>query len=440
MSNLKNSPSSLLLFSVFFVLSSQANAQKDVTYYIQQAQLHQPVVRDFQNQNKINALETARLRAAFLKPQVSFNANYLFAPIISLDNNRVRPDLNAQSAENYLGLDLAATNGGSYQALFTVTQPLWMTERFKPIAEQFRINNLQNDNTIALANHDVERNVTDQYIACLFDLKQIVYVQNVLKIIDEQAVIVTKLAQAALAKQSDLTLLTIEKQRQLLNLTTFQSNYRRDLLDLNVLCGINDTTIQTLDPLSIKAVSDLISAKKDTISFKFIEKYRLDSLAALSAQQVFEMKYQPQIQAFANGGLSGTYIPDLYKRFGWSAGVNFSIYLFDGNQKALNRDKIALQIQTAAAYRESFMTQNGVRKARILNELQALQDRQTATEKQIVAYQNLLDAYRKELVQGQISVLNLVTVLKDFTALQQDFITIQTQQQLLTNAYNYWNW
>ena len=75
-----------------------------------------------------------------------------------------------------------------------------------------------------------------------------------------------------------------------------------------------------------------------------------------------------------------------------------------------------------------------------MNEVKSLQDRKTSLEAQMQSYQQLLTAYKSELVRGQISVLNLVTALKDFTSLQQDFITIQVQQQLLINAYNYWNW
>ena len=435
----------LLFFGL--CLSYQASAQKNLSYYIEQAKTFSPLAKDNRNQSKINLLETERLRAALTKPQLIFNTGFTIAPILDFDNNKTRLDFNSQGSNNYLGLDLGGTNGGNYQAMFGLTLPLWATEKFKPIAEQLVIGNKINVNNIELNNHDLEKNVADQYITCLFDLKQIDFITRFIILIDEQRTIVRKLAEAALAKQSDLTLLNIESQKQNINLTSYRNNYRRDFLDLNVLCGINDTAIQIIEPLdSSLDIKTWTAQKLDMLSqnpksnLRFVEKYRLDSLNALIAQNVFELKYKPQINAVINAGLNGNYIPDLAKRFGWSAGVAMSVYLFDGKQKEINRNKTTLLMQTAATYKETFLTQNTVRKKRILNEIKSLQDRQISLDGQIKEYDKLLEAYKLELVRGQISVLNLVTALKDLTTLQQDFITIQTQQQLLINAYNYWNW
>ena len=195
-----------------------------------------------------------------------------------------------------------------------------------------------------------------------------------------------------------------------------------------------------MPPLSIQSPFDSIFLKNDTLQSRFVKRYRLDSLNVLAAQDVFELKYKPQIAAFANSGLNTNYIPDVYKRFGWSAGISFNISLYDGGQKNIYRSKTDLAIQTANVYKERFLNQNSIRKTRIVNEIRALQDRQNALNLQIQEYQKLLETYKKEIIRGQISVINFVTTLKDFTTLQQDFITIQTQQQSLINAYNYWNW
>ena len=440
-----------IFFSCFFslvlsFLSFEATAQNNVNYYIEQAKAFSPLNKDVRNQSKINLLETERLRAQFLKPQITFNAGYTLAPILLYDNNKTRIDLNSQtSSSDYIGLDLGSTNGGNYQALFSVMQPIWASNRFKPLAEQILVGNKINENNIELTSHDIEKSVVDQFIYCLLDLKQADFVSGIIKLIDEQRDIVLKLAAAALAKESDMMLLNIERQKQVINLTTFQNNYRLHFLDLNVLCGINDTTVQTIAPLDSMMSVLNFEQKKDSSSFivhrsSFLEKYRLDSINAQIAQDVFELKYKPQLNLLVNAGLNGNYIPDFPKRFGWSAGLGFSVYIFDGKQKEINRSKTVLAVQTAAIYKTSFLSQNGLRMMRIADEVRFLQNRQSLLDAQISEYQKLLLAYRRELVRGQISVLNIVTTLKDLTALQQDFITIQVQQQLLINAYNYWNW
>ena len=436
------------IFIFLFYSSSNLSAQNDLKYYIEQAKAFSPINKDVRNQSKINLLETERLRAQYLKPQITFNAGYTFAPILLYDNNKTRIDLNSQSSSSdYLGLDLGSTNGGNYQALFTVIQPIWAAKKFTPIADQLLVNNKINENNIELMQHDIEKNVIDQYINCLLDLKQADYISSIIKLIDEQRNIVLKLAAAALAKESDVMLLNIERQKQVINLTTFQNNYRLHFLDLNVLCGINDTTVQILTPLDStssvgrwKLEKQNSNIQSQTSNVRFLEKYRLDSLNALAAQEVFELKYKPQLNLLVNGGLNGNYIPDFPKRFGWSAGLGFSVYIFDGKQKEINRNKTVLAVQTASNYKTAFLNQNGLRTARITDEILFLQNRQRLLDAQINDYQKLLSVYRSELVRGQISVLNLVTTLKDLTTLQQDFITIQVQQQLLINAYNYWNW
>ncbi len=435
---------SLILSSLFF----EGNAQNNLNYYIEQAKAFSPLNKDVRNQSKINLLETERLRAQNLKPQITFNAGYTLAPILLYDNNKSRIDINSQtSSTDYVGLDLGSTNGGNYQALFTVTQPIWASNRFKPLAEQLLLSNKINENNIELTQHDIEKSVVDQYINCLLDLKQADFVLSIIKLIDEQRNIVLKLAAAALAKESDVMLLNIERQKQVINLTTFQNNYRLHFLDLNVLCGINDTTVKIIEPLdSTLDVRHWTLGNQNsniqypTSNFRFLQKYRLDSVNAIIAQEVFELKYKPQLNLLINAGLNGNYIPDFPKRFGWSAGLGFTVYIFDGKQKEINRSKTLLALQTAANYKTSFLSQNGLRMMRLADEVRFLQNRQSLLDAQINEYQKLLFAYKSELVRGQISVLNIVTTLKDLTTLQQDFITIQVQQQLLINAYNYWNW
>ncbi len=440
--------SSCLFSLVLSFLSFEATAQNNVNYYTEQAKAFSPLNKDVRNQSKINLLETERLRAQYLKPQITFNAGYTLAPILLYDNNKTRIDLNSQTgSSDYIGLDLGSTNGGNYQALFTVMQPIWASNRFKPLAEQILAGNKINENNIELTSHDIEKSVVDQYIYCLLDLKQADFVSSIIKLIDEQRDIVLKLAAATLAKESDVMLLNIERQKQVINLTAFQNNYRLHFLDLNVLCGINDTTVQTIAPLDSTLdvghwtlENQNSNIQRPMSNIRFLEKYRLDSLNALIAQDVFELKYKPQLNLLLNVGLNGNYIPDFPKRFGWSAGLGFSVYIFDGKQKEINRSKTVLAVQTAANYKTSFLSQNGLRMMRIADEVRFLHNRQILLDAQIGEYQKLLFVYHKELVRGQISVLNIVTTLKDLTALQQDFITIQVQQQLLINAYNYWNW
>lgn len=408
-------------------------AQNNLEYYISAAKQNSPLINDSKNQSQANKFDVERLKAFYSKPQVGITANYLFSPIISTDNNKTSFQPNAEGATNYYGYDLAYSNGGQYQAMLNVTQPLFNGQRYKTASEQLNVTSQINENNAKLSEHDIEKIVTDQYILCLQDNKQITYAEAMVKLLTDQKDILKKLVENSIYKQSDLTLLNIEHQNFLAQLTTFKANYRRDLMDLNILCGINDTALVQLQTSDIKLNSSVEN------SF-FLEKYRLDSLNLIAQQKAFELKYKPQLNLFANTGLNAIYAPTIPNRFGISAGLSFTYNFFDGNQKSIYQNKTQVLEQSVSFYKSNFITQNTVRKSKILTELQSYTDRISIAEQQLKDYEVLLNSYKKEILSGQLSIINYTMVLKNMATIQRDYTLLFSQQQSLINAYNYWNW
>lgn len=422
-----------LLFCTFLSVVKTTYAQTDLNYYINSAKKNSPLILDNQNQSKANQLEAQRLKAFYTKPQIGITANYLFSPIINLDNNTAKFEANSSGANKYVGYDIAASNGGTYQALLNVTQPLFNSERYKTYADQLNVTTQINQNNVKLTEHDIEKVITDQYILCLQDNKQADYAEAMMKLLEEQKIVIQKLVESSIYKQSDLTLFNIEYQNFMGQTATFKANYRRDLMDLNVLCGIDDTTLIKLNTIDLPINGNVTASL-------FAEKYRLDSLNLISAQKSFELKYKPQLNAFANTGLNAVYAPTIPNRFGLSGGISFTYNLFDGGQKNISRNKTDLLLKSVSSYRENFNRQNSVRKTKILNELQSYTNRISIAESQLKEYQSLLNSYKKEIVSGQLSVINYITTLKNMAILQRDYSLLFSQKQSLINAYNYWNW
>lgn len=414
-------------------LTGSIYGQHDLTFYIEQAKANSPLIRDSKNQAEANKIEIERIKALYTKPQVVFNAALDVAPIINRDYGRSRLQLSPSDAQNYTGYDIAASNGGVYQGMFTVNQPLFNASKFQLASGQAAVAGLINQNTVKLSEHDLEKIIGDQYVLCLQDLKQRDYVIQLLQLVGEQKTVVNKLVEGGLLKQSDLLLVSIEQQSQSNFLALFRSTYRRDLMDLNILCGINDTSFVILQDLDL-------NLNPATEQSNFTEKFRLDSLNLLAGQRLFELKYKPQLNTFANAGLNGVYVPTLPNRFGLSAGLNFSIFIFDGKQKNLNKKKTDLLLQSTQAYKSTFITQNLVRKNKILTELSSLNERLLLSNNQMKDYQQLLEYYKKEVLTGQQSVTVYITTVKNYAVLQRDYVLMQTNKQLLINTYNYWNW
>lgn len=422
-----------LISFIFLFGTGLCLAQRDLKYYIEQAVDNSPLIKDSRNQSEAARLEAERLKAFYTKAQVTVTANYLFSPIISRDNGKSDLVLNPTGAEKYTGYDLAASNGGLYQGLLNISQPLFNGVRYETAAQQALIGAQINQNNVLLTTHDLEKIITDQYILCLQDYKQTQYLNNLIRIIDDQKNIVSKLVENGIAKQSDLSLLNIEQKTQQTALNTFNATYRRDLIDLRVLCGISDTSYQVLEDIDLQVQEDVGISR-------FAEKYRLDSLNLIATQKAFELKYKPTVNAYANTGLNTVYAPTIPNRFGMSAGLSFTMLLFDGHQHRINEKKTEILIRSTQTYKSFFYNQNTVRKNRILTELKSVNERIALMEEQLREYQTLLDFYRQELMRGQISVINYVNTLKNIATLQRDYVLQQTNKQLLINMYNYWNW
>lgn len=418
---------------LFCFLHIYVNAQTDLSFYINQAKENSPLIKDNKNQSEASKAELERLKALYTKPQITFNAGVAVSPIINRDNGKTELQISPSDATNYTGYDIAASNGGIYQGMINVNQPLFNAGKLKMASEQVLVANQINLNTIKLSEHDIEKIVGDQYVLCLQDLKQTDYIIQLSQIINEQKVVVNKLVENGLLKQSDLLLVSIEQQTQQNTLAMYKSIYRRDLMDLNILCGINDTSLIAINNLDL-TISSSVSQSN------FTEKFRLDSLNLLASQKNFELKYKLQLSAYANTGLNGVYVPTLPNRFGLSGGLNFSVYIFDGKQKSLNKKKTDILIKSTQSYKSNFITQNTIRKYKILAEISSLNDRMVISINQLKDYKQLLEYYKKEVITGQQSVVAYITTIKNLAALQRDYVLMQSNKLLLINTYNYWNW
>ncbi|MVM33695.1 hypothetical protein GO755_26890 [Spirosoma sp. HMF4905] len=409
--------------------------QQGLEVYLTSARQTSPLIRDNQLQIQGNALEAQRLLALYTKPLVQLNGNAQFAPIFSMDNGGVKPDFNSNGASRYYGYDLAVSNGGLYQGLVNVTQPISNLFRAKAYAEPLALASQISQAVIGLGQHDVERIVTDQYILCLQDRLQVQYTDSLLQVLSDQRLIVKKFVESSLLKQSDLTLVDIEAETQRNLRVGYQTAYRRDVLELNALSGIVDTTQVDLAPLNLTMAPDIGFAESG-----FTRRYALDSLTLRAQQNIFELKYRPQWIFNANGGLNTSYLPEIPMRFGFGAGVSLVWTLYDGHQKRLNAQRTAILQQSYGNYRRFMINQNDVRRERIRGELRGLENRLLVYQQQIAGYQSVLASYRRELLQGQLPIINYITVVKNMVAVRRDALLLQSNRQLLINAYNYYNW
>lgn len=419
-----------LLFSclLFFV---PAHAQQSLSYYLDQAETNS--VQIYQNNNLISAnkFEIQRLKAEYLGPKVSVNADYLMAPYFNNGGSFV----SVNPSEKAIGYDPAITNGGLYAALLSINQPLLNRSRFSTYSQQVLVQNQAYQYGSRSTLHELQRAVTDQYILAYRDQEQIRNSREIVELLSDQLTIAGELVKAGTIAQADYLLLSIEQKARQGDLLNYQTNFFNDLILLDTLAGISrpsDTIVLTTPEIILETSLDSAS--------NFLRQYHLDSLNIQTNQRVTNVIYQPQLNLIADGGLNATTLTNLPQRIGFSAGLSLRWLIYDGHQKRLNQRKSELQQETVSFRRNRFVSQNQVRKQKILQAIAVLDSRIDLLQGQLTDYQAVIRDYRKLLATGQFSVINFVNTLKSFILLQNDLIIARSDRRTLINNYTYWNW
>ncbi len=421
------------IFLIIILLSfNQAFTQTyNVDFFINKAKENSPVLYRQNNKNQLVSIDLQRITTIYTKPQISANASLLFAPIISTDNNKTTFQPISQGATDYYGYDLGYSDGGQYVASVSINQPLFNNKKILVYQEQADVQQTSNLNNIQLSINELEYSVKYQYLLCLNAKKQLDFSNKNQKIISDEISIMQQLVQSGIYQPSDLSLLEIEQKTYQIQSEKYKLIYNDNIADLLILCGLADTSINEIDDLILQ----LETQKNDSL---FLEKYRLDSINIALSQQVWDLQYKPQLSAFADAGMSSIYLPD-YKRFGFSFGVKFSWLLYDGKQRNLIGQRNKILLDNNSFSKNNFSSQNQMRKQKILNTITSLEKQINLLDEQLTDYDNLMEIYKLKISQGQISIINFVEILKKVSDAKQQKISLEMQEQILINTYNYWN-
>ncbi|ADV45124.1 TolC family protein [Bacteroides helcogenes] len=425
----------LCLFTIgcMSLLHGQENTTHSLHYYIETAQSNSPLLQDYHNRKETETAELQRLKALYTHSKTELNGDALFVPIISKDNGKTTFQWNAHNGTDYYGYDLGE-NSGNIHAYVSWTQPLLGNRLYKATKEQTEVRKEMINHSIHMERHQLEYVVAQQYILCLQDRQQIAFADSIGILLEQQTKAMRNLAEDGLVKQTDLRLLLIEqKSNQDLRTASLQS-FRTHLADLNILCGIKDTTLVVLQNISL--TPHPVAPRQSA----FMEQYRLDSLNTLATLKIFHLQYHPQLNLFINSGFSSGKYNALYKHFGMSAGLTFAWTLADGRQKRYKELQSASQLRTIAGYKNELQNRKEQRKHQYLDELQAYDERTALLQSQRKDYAAVLEAYRREIEAGQLSIIDYLNVWKSKIQTDKDYMLLQTNRQLLVAAFNYWNW
>jgi hypothetical protein len=426
--------SAILIFITFLPVSVLAQ-QHNLDFYVEQAKANSTFIHQNRAEKQLVELDMDQIRKIYSKPEVTVDASVLFAPIISRDQDPAKFKLTAKDGDydKYLGYDLAATDGGQYQGIVSVNQGLFNGKKISTYNNRAEIQQQIHDNTIQLNEHELENTVRHQYLLCLKSKRQSENNLELAREVEREITILKELVRNAIYRQSDLKLLEIARQNYEQAAETFRAEYRDNIYNLNLLCGINEGADAEIEPVEFSLNQTLV---KDS---RFLTSFYLDSLAIVADRNISELKYQPQVNLFANAGMNAVYRP-AFDRFGFSTGATFSLTLFDGNQRKTEFEKSQINLENLQFNKQQTKTQNEIQKNFTLDKLTSLDKRISLADNQLEQYNQLLTMYKNQLGQGDISVMDYSYLLKDISEKKQERLLFEMEKQMVINAYNYWNY
>ena len=426
----------LLLFIIVSALPSHLWAQKhNLEYYLEQAKSNSTFIHQNQNEKQLVQLDLEQIKKIYSRPEVTVDAGVLFAPIISRDQKRAQFKLTAKDGDydKYTGYDLAATDGGQYQGIVSVNQGVFNGRKIEIYNDKADIQKQISDNNIELTVHELENAVRHQYLLCLKSKKQADNNLELIRQVDEELTLLKELVKNAIYKQSDLKLLEITRQNYKQAFENFNAEYRDNVYNLNLLCGINEGADVEIEPVEFSLHPEIATDSR------FLTSFYLDSLAIIADRNISELKYQPQVNLFANAGMNAVYVP-AFNRLGLSTGATFSLTLFDGHQRKTEMEKSLINLETLQFNKEKVKTQNAIQKKFTLGKLASLNKQISLADDQLDQYNQLLEMYKRQLGQADLSVMDYKYLLKDISEKKQERLLFEMEKQMVINAYNYWNY
>ena len=404
-------------------------------FYLEKAKENSTLIHQNLNEKQLVQLDMEQIRKIYSRPEVTVDAGVLFAPILSLDQTPAQLKLTAKDGDfdEYVGYDLAATDGGQFQGVVSVNQGLFNGNKIETYNDRAEIQKQIHDNTIQLNEHELDNAVRHQYLLCLKSKRQAKNYLDLTREVDHEIAIMRELVRNAIYKQSDLKLLEIARQNYEQAYETSRAEYLDNMYNLNLLCGVKEGADVEIEPVEFSLNQRVV------VHSQFLTSFYLDSLAIIADRNLSELKYQPQLSLFANAGMNAVYLPS-FNRFGLSAGATFSVMLYDGHQRKTEFEKSRIHLENLQFNKQQTMIQNEIQKDFTLDKLNSLDKRISLAEDQLEQYDQLLTMYKSQLGQGDISVMDYSYLLKDIAEKKQERLLFEMEKQMVINAYNYWNY
>ena len=402
----------ILLFSGLTLAAY--NQARNLEFYLTQALQNSPLLNDYRNQIKSSVADSLLIKAA-KKPLIEVKSQLLYSPYY----------------QNF-GYDEVITDGGNYTAVMGVLQPVFNKREINNKYEAVDLQKRSLNNSSQISINELNKIITAQYLTSFSGYTDFLFNKNFLGLLEKQNEIVKQFVNNGIARQTDYLSLLVETQSQEILVSQLKNQYRKDLMLLSQLCGLNDSAMYELaDPkVEIKGTSDI--AKSPSYA-----QYKIDSFRIENEKMAVDLRYKPKVNWFADAGFLTSNPWNFYKHFGYSAGLSLNIPVYDGNQRDIEKQKLELNENSRQAYRDSYYKQYFQHIQQLNLELKALNEMSVQAENQLKTTKQLVNSFKEQLEAGIIQMTEYIYAIKNFKTTSRNINLINIQKLQVINEMNF---
>ncbi len=299
-------------------------------------------------------------------------------------------------------------------------------ETFKIIKEGLALNK-------KIAIKDLNKVIIAQYVTAYGSADQVVYNQKMVELLKNEAVILKKLTQNSIYKQTDYLIFLATLKQQELQVLQLKQQYQNDLGLLNYLSGETDVSFVNL----VKPAISLKSIQKEQNTL-FEKQFETDSLKISNQNKLIDNSYKPSLSLLGDAGYMSSFVNQGYKNFGFSVGLGLSIPLYDGNQKTLLHQKNETALATNLAYKTNFNKQFKQQLLLLNQRLKQTEEIQNQLQSQLQISDALIEANKKLLLSGDAQITDFMIAIGNVITINNTISQNKINTFQLINEINYW--
>ena len=405
-------------FIFFFIVSGLSLAgisqSRDLNYYLREGLQNSPLINDLKNQLQSASLDSIIIEAR-RKPQVEGRSQLLYSPY-----------------NDHFGYDEVITDGGNYQAVAYVSQDLFVS---KKTGNKYQALNYEKQGlnlSVKLSAAELMKTITDLYIESYSVYSELLFNVSFLDLMKNENQVVRRFVENGIYSQADYLSLLVETGGQEVIITQLRNQYRKNIMSLNELCGIVDTSqimlqMPVIEPHGTARISDYL----------ILRQYSLDSLRIINEKDALSLRYKPSVNWFADAGILTSNPFNFYRHAGASAGVSLTVPIYDGHQKKVEEDKLSLKEDSRSRYFNSTRKEYDQIYLRLNSELEGLKQVKAGLEKQLALSDQLVKSLRVQLENGIIKMQDYIAAIKNYRNINRYIILSDIDILRVKNEINY---